>query len=489
MKYDIIIAGGGLGGLACGYILSKQGYNVCILEKNADTGGCLQSFRRGKYSFDTGFHCVGGLEEGQPLYRIFKYFDLMNLPWRKMDENGFAEIVINSKSYMFASGHERFVETLSKDFPAQRKNLEKYASLLKNVGDNIYDNFGPDTPTLSEKAEKEFGVSAFQFLQQITDDNLLRNVLSGASLTMELNSEKLPLYVFAQINNSFIQSAWRLAGNGSLIAEKLAENIRKTGGTILTKAKVTRFIETDGKITSVEINGNEQFCSDYVISNIHPAVTLDLIKESKCIRKIYRTRIAALPDTFGMFTAHLKLKAGSIPYFNRNIFVYGNSDVWKSHRYEPGCADKPILITCYIPRSGNFTENIDILTPMYFEEVARWSNTAVGRRGDDYKAFKQTQAEKCIAIAEKHIAGLRQSIEHIYASTPLTYRDYTGTRNGSAYGIQKDFDNLLYTMLAPQTPVQNLFLTGQNLNLHGITGVSITAITTCAKISNRYVNI
>ena len=30
-KYDIIIIGSGLGGLECGTILSKEGYNVCAV--------------------------------------------------------------------------------------------------------------------------------------------------------------------------------------------------------------------------------------------------------------------------------------------------------------------------------------------------------------------------------------------------------------------------------------------------------------------------
>ena len=39
-KYDIIIIGSGLGGLECGAILSKEGFNVCVVEKNAQFGGC-----------------------------------------------------------------------------------------------------------------------------------------------------------------------------------------------------------------------------------------------------------------------------------------------------------------------------------------------------------------------------------------------------------------------------------------------------------------
>ena len=228
MTYDVIIIGSGLGGLECGYILSKKGYNVCILEKNAQLGGCLQTFKRGGTLFDTGFHYVGGLEEGQYLHKLFRYFDLLDLPWHKMDESGFAEVVLGQDSYLLPSGHERFLETLSERFPHRRRQLRNYVDFLKQVGDSIEDSFAQKSPLKAMLFEK----SAYRFLQETIDDPLLQNVLSGASLTMELCKEKLPLYVFAQINNSFIQSYWRLNGGGSLIADKLAANIRRMGGTI-----------------------------------------------------------------------------------------------------------------------------------------------------------------------------------------------------------------------------------------------------------------
>ena len=37
-------------------------------------------------------------------------------------------------------------------------------------------------------------------------------------------------------------------------------------------------------------------------------------------------------------------------------------------------------------------------------------------------------------------------------------------------------------MLTPRTPLPNLLLTGQNLNLHGVLGVSMTSFFTCAEI-------
>jgi all-trans-retinol 13,14-reductase len=38
------------------------------------------------------------------------------------------------------------------------------------------------------------------------------------------------------------------------------------------------------------------------------------------------------------------------------------------------------------------------------------------------------------------------------------------------------------TFISPRTKIPNLFLTGQNLNLHGLLGVTVSAIVTCSEI-------
>ena len=500
-KYDVVIIGSGLGGLQCGFILSKHGMKVCVLEKNAQPGGCMQSFRRGNHTFDTGLHYVGGLDAGQPLHRLFDYFGLMELPWHRLDDSGFDEVILHDKSYLFANGFDRFAETLSEHFPRQQKNLKKYTKFLQQVSADIFSAFTKQNEE-DLYSTSLFAQPAYDFLVETIDNPLLRQVLSGTSLKMELNPQTLPLYTFAQINSSFIQSAWRLAGDSSQIADLLIKRIEAFGGNVYMNAEVTRLIEEGGKISAAEVNGNSPIFADYFIANTHPAVALALITESKNIRNIYRKRINNLENTFGFFTVNVVLKDHVIPYQNRNIYVYQTGDVWQYADYKPENVNTCAIISFQAPRGGKSclaatphtvqvaptASCIDILTPMYPQEVAQWSETRTGQRGDDYLAYKKQKAADCIKLTFKHIPGLREManptdvIKQIHTSTSLTYRDYTGTLHGSAYGIRKNYDQLMATLLSPRTPEPNLFLTGQNLNLHGVLGVSMTSFFTCAGI-------
>lgn len=481
MKYDVVIVGAGLGGLECGLTLAKNGLSVCVLEQQPVLGGCLQIFKRKKCTFDTGFHYIGGLSEGQHLNRLFHYFSLMDLPWHKLDEECFDEVIFHGKRYAFANGYERFVETLAKDFPHQKENLKKYVDTLSEIGKNIFKSFDPRTAEEFYQA-KPFTTTAYEFLEETISDPLLRNVLAGTSLKMELHKE-LPLYIFAQINDSFIQSAWRIEGGGMQIAEKLAENIAHLNGVVKKNAKVEELIEEEGVITRAKLSNGEEIEGKWFISNIHPAATLQLVKESKKIKNIYKRRINNIPNTFGMFTANIQLKKGTLPYLNRNQYIYETDDLWNFGEYKENKKTDALLVSYQCPKgTETTTDNIDLLTPMNWQEVEQWKDTSLMRRGADYESLKQAKAEECLQLAEKQIPGLRDCVENIYTSTPLTYQYYTNTMQGSAYGMLKDRSKLAYTMLTPKTPIENLLLTGQNLNLHGILGVSMTSFFTCAEI-------
>src|SRR5678809_1077157 len=127
--FDIIIIGSGMGGLVCGDLLSKEGFSVCVIEKNKQIGGCLQTFVRDKVIFDSGVHYMGGLEKGQNLYQLFKYLGLIDkLKLERMDEDAFDKIIISNdeKEYAFAQGYDNFIQKLTEHFPEEKKAIISY---------------------------------------------------------------------------------------------------------------------------------------------------------------------------------------------------------------------------------------------------------------------------------------------------------------------------------------------------------------------------
>lgn len=456
-----------MGGLECGFLLSKRGHDVCILEKNPQIGGCLQSFRRNGQLFDTGVHYVGGLVEGEILHRLFEPFGLNSLPWQQLDRDGFDEVVYQDKIYSFPNGYDSFEEKMCEYFPHKREEIRQYVNLLRKSQQGLQELFDKN-PMESSESSALLAQSAYQYVQATFTDETLRNVLSGTALKMELN-DTLPLYIFAQTNGTFIQSAWRLKGGGSQMAEVLAAGIRSHGGEIRTASPATGFTVSDGRISGVTVNNGDVIPCDIVISDIHPALLMAMLPEG-LVRRAYRARICALPNSAGMFTAHLQLRKGKVPYRNRNLFIHSHSDLWDGDN----CC-RSVGVHFAVPEEGTAATNIDLFTPMAWADVAQWAVSRCGRRGDDYEAFKLRTAEKLIQMAEPYLPEIKGNIENIYTSTPLTYRDYTGTIEGSAYGILKDCDHVMTTFLPPRTPVPNLYLTGQNINFHGILGVTVTA--------------
>ena len=86
---------------------------------------------------------------------------------------------------------------------------------------------------------------------------------------------------------------------------------------------------------------------------------------------------------------------------------------------------------------------------------------------------------------EEFLPGIREGIEFSFASSPLTIRDYYGTKEGAIYGFHRDAQNLISSQVTIGTKVRNLLLTGQNVNLHGICGVPLTAILTAEALTGR----
>jgi all-trans-retinol 13,14-reductase len=133
-KYDVIIIGSGLGGLLCGYILSKEGFNVCILEKHSQPGGNLQSFTRHGHKFETGVHYIGALGPNQTLNRYWNYFGLTSsLNFQQLERDCFDLVAFGEQEFPLAQGFENFTDQLLQHFPGEKQSLYEYSRMIHEV--------------------------------------------------------------------------------------------------------------------------------------------------------------------------------------------------------------------------------------------------------------------------------------------------------------------------------------------------------------------
>jgi all-trans-retinol 13,14-reductase len=119
---------------------------------------------------------------------------------------------------------------------------------------------------------------------------------------------------------------------------------------------------------------------------------------------------------------------------------------------------------------------------MKFQSVKKRENSFTGKRDKSYYDFKQECAEKVFSLVSQFDNEIINAIDYYETSSPLTYRDYTYTAMGSTYGIMHNADNIAESYIPHKTKIPNLLLTGQNINTHGMLGVTIGSIITCSSL-------
>ena len=332
--YDILVIGSGIGGLVSALILAKEGLKVCVLEKNNQYGGNLQTFSRDKLIFDTGVHYLGGLSKGQNLYQFFSYLEIMkDLELQKMDENGYDKITFGDDKieYPHAQGYENFVEQLSKYFPDEKENLENYCEEIQRVCNNFlrYNLVGKGNYN-----EEILHLNTRRFLESITSNKKLQSVLLGSNFLYAGDSENIPFYVHALTVNSYIKSAYKCKKGGSQISKLLIRKLREYGAEVYKHSEVTEVaFDENNTVSAVKTKSGKEYFAKQFISNIEIRCLTKLIGEEK-FKKSFLNRVMSWEPVSSCFSVYLVLKPQSITNFNYNIYHFSSEEsVWNAYRY------------------------------------------------------------------------------------------------------------------------------------------------------------
>ena len=492
----IVIIGGGLGGLFTAALLTKEGYRVTVLEKNSTIGGGLQTFTRGGVTFETGMHMLGGLRPGGSIYKICRYlgiYDQLQLCPTDADCMDSVTYLHAGKTYRIPQGREAFTEYFAKEFPHQAQAVHQYVDALYRLADEVgFFYLRPDDSELVAHSE-QFLWPANQLIAHYISDAHLRDVLAYMNPMYGGVEDHTPAYIHALINVLYIDGQDRFAGGSQQLATALAQLIERGGGRVLAGERVTALhVDDERHCTAVTTASGHDYSADYYISAIHPQQLLKIADEV-AFPKSYRMRVGSIPNTYSAFTVYIKFHEDQFPYINHTCYFqddYGK--VWQHADYDPADEDWPhgfMYMTSpsaqQSPHQQQWATTMIVNCLMPFSAVQQWQHTTVGRRGADYEQWKHRNVERILRRLEQLHPGISQMIDSLWSSSPLTIRDYYGQPEGALYGVRKDCQEIMLSQLPVWTKVKNLLLTGQNINLHGICGVPLTAVNTVEALVGR----
>src|ERR1700676_3560646 len=132
-RFDAIVIGSGIGGLACACALTRSGLKVLVLEKHFAAGGLTQTFSRKGFTWAVGLHYLGDMGEGGSARKIIDWlsggairfvpsgpvYDTVHLP------GGF--------EFQFARPQAALVAELKERFPASGTEIDAYFEAVEDA--------------------------------------------------------------------------------------------------------------------------------------------------------------------------------------------------------------------------------------------------------------------------------------------------------------------------------------------------------------------
>lgn len=239
MKKRCVIIGSGLGGLSCGVILARNGYDVTVLEQDARIGGCLQCFRRGDAKFETGMHFIGSCDEGQVLRRLLRYLEVFDdlrlspprplglrgdLARRRAFPAGAGARSLHRGAGGTFSRRTRPAERLFRPDRTHRPGLVAACPAVRDLGSR--------RPGRIPDAEHRLGARR-------ADPRPAAARCAGGAILPLYAAEKgrTPFATHAFITDFYNRGAFRIVGGSDAVAESLARTLVRRGGRIETSRR------------------------------------------------------------------------------------------------------------------------------------------------------------------------------------------------------------------------------------------------------------
>ena len=455
MPYDVVVVGGGVGGLTVAALLSARGLSVCLLERQSQVGGCIARIEHGGYEFEPGMGLYTGWGAGEIYDRIFSELRVAKPTAAPIDTHYVVRLTPDTNVELFRSDAELFAE-LRRAFPeCGEQAVEFYKSVAevasatepelpkrrrgflgRLLGTNITSADQAPSHAHSNTA-LSYATNTSPRFQRFIDSQLKAFLQTGidrcafASASIALTMPRQKLY---SVENGIAE-----------LAERLAASIKATGGVVRLNAPVLRLAYGQtGQVVGVDLlNGETVEAAKAIVSNLTiwdtygrliglnrtpPQIKAELQQKESC----------------GAYVIYATLEEQTISRLPGINFLAAGA----------GAADENLSdeMTLSVGASSDGKAPVTIKTS---SEVEPWFSFQTSE--EDYVERDQETLEQLWSKLHAAVPEFGSSLEVIETANPRTYYDQTRRKLGMVMGVEANVHFHSSAKFA-RTSIENVFM-------------------------------
>ncbi|MCC6213796.1 MAG: NAD(P)/FAD-dependent oxidoreductase [Polyangiaceae bacterium] len=505
-RWDAIVVGSGMGGMACAAALARHGRRVLVLEQHYVPGGFTHSFARKGWRWDAGVHALGEMRPTDPPGRMLRWLT-----------GGRLELEPLGNPYDTFRFHDGFridlpdrragyLAVLKDAFPEQATQIERYVETVRQVAREAMPFFalkslpeavdvaGSRLLALAGKRDW-WGVTTARVLDEHGITGKLRTVLTlhwgyYGSLPHESS-----FAIHALTHVHFWNGAYYPRGGSQQIAAHLLGAVREAGGETLVRADVAGLVVERGRAVGVRLRDGAELRAPVVVSAAGARTTVERLVPDRLRHSAWGRSIVALRDSPGYLCLNLGFEGdiAAAGASRANLWLF---ETWEERLRFWDLADPdsraPILYVSFPslkdpdhdpgPEQRHTGECITFVDAELF---ARWAGTEQGRRPADYQAFKRDVEDRMVAHLEARIPDVMKHAVYRELSTPLSTEHFARASGGAIYGLEATPERFGCKRLRTRTPLPGLYMTGVDVASLGVVGAMTSGLLTAATLEPR----
>lgn len=505
-KYDAVIIGSGVSGLATAIYLQKHGKKVLVLEQHNIPGGFTHTFHRKKFEWDIGVHYIGNLQEkNSNLRETFAYLTNNRLQWQSMG-NVYDKVIFGNESFDFVAGLEAQKQNLLQYFPNEKTAIENYYKLLFSFQGKVAMYFGEKAmPFWLSKSmgwllrlpiQSSLKKTTHSVLSEFIKNEKLLYLLCAQCGNYGLPPKLSPFAIHAIVAGHYVDGGWYPIGGSAQINLSMAEHFCEIGGTIACNALVKKIVIKENFATGVELENGDFIPSQITVSTAGVHNTFNVLLQTENLFSEERKLFQKLKPSVSHVCVSVGLKKGDVelklPKHNIWCFPHYNIDEALAN-YTDWKTQEPPLYYFSFPSAKDprwQIENpeistIQIIVPSNYEWFTKWENTKWGRRGEEYEAVKESISNFVLQKMYEILPQTKGEVEMVDVSSPLSTKHFNNYARGEIYGLEQSEQRFLNTNIRAHTKAKGLYLSGQDITCVGVGGALASATVTASTILKK----